>query len=1629
MDRLKPIIRVAAVVTMAMAATLPQVSRGGEPAPAPKKPANQAAPKPAPPALPRIPGFGGGRLVLPFLPIGPAVPAPAAPRSAGEDEEVSDGLFLPADRATSEHLATAKELLAEGRYGEAVRHLSAILEAAEDYFFQPDKKQPFYRSLKSEAGRLLARMPAAGRDSYELQYGATARQLLTAAVDKQDVAGLANVAQRFFPTQAGQEAAFLLGAYHLDGDRPLVAALWFGRLFDAPEAGKRFEPALSVSLAMCWLRAGLSGKANQTLLDLKKRQPTATLRIEGKETPLFTQDAQALSWLAGIAGAPRQRPAQTGPWAMYRGDATRNAPSEGGRPLLNVRWQVPVSNDPLLEKLLDRHRQTNLESSPTLLSGLHPLVVNDVVLMRTARNLLALDFETGKRLWEIPIDDSLDQQLGPSGAVAQFQVTSDVVDGLDRRIREDAAFGTLASDGRRVFSVEDLGLGSDAIMQRPVLMINGRRRTAPGLPKPYNRLAAHDLRTGKLQWEVGGPPDVDGSEQAGAFFLGPPLPLLDRLYVLVEVKNEIRLEQLAPDSGRLEWSQPLASVEQSVLQDPLRRLAGASPSYADGILVCPTSAGAVVAVDLTSRSLLWAYRYRNLPDANADEANAVGLALVGNGSDAYDLADIEGWTDASPMIAEGRVLVTPPGSEQIFCLGLADGKLRWSGRRAGDLYVGCVDDGKVILIGTDRVRALKLADGEAAWEGRAIALPADGTPSGRGFFQKGRYYLPLSTAAVAVIDLAAGQIVGEAKSRKGVVPGNLVCYGGRVVSQGIDAVSAFDQVDDLRQRVSKTLTANPKDPTALVRNGELLLDEGKLQDAVAEFRRSFELTGDFRSRQWLIETLLDGLRVDFAATRKAAPEIERLADQPWQKSAYLRSMAMGLQQAGETLPAFDHYLKLVALESGKPPLEDLDRGLSVRRDRWMQARLALLRAAAKPEDAARMDQAILARLEAAGKAEGPDLLRQTLAYFGGCAVAESAWVNLADRLAKGDSLLEAETAWRRLERSAEVARSREAVARLAMLLDGAKRPEDAAAYYRRLAGDLADVVCWDGKTGRQLVDQLPAGSSVRGALAASDSWPAGAIETSLEKTRRSVVARNFNVALRDDRGPFFSEATVELTEQSTVVGRDGLGRKRWSAPFLDAAETRRGYGFNLNGANAGVVGHLVVLSTGTELQAIDTLGTLHSGAARVLWTQDTTSGSAGAQANWFGGNAWGPRQTPAIFLGGDLAVRYGRPLPTTWIAVGDVVCFQRYRDLVAVHALTGETLWVRHDLPPGCVLSGDEDLLFVTPPGPIEPRLAFDRVASLGMAPVTKARPVEAVVLHPLDGQELGKREVPPIGRRLATLGRLVLSAEATDEALTLRLVDPWLGQERWPARKFAGGTKWCLVGQEAIGLVEPDGRFQLLSLPDGRALIDAKVEAEPDLADVFVLRSRDRYLLIASGPRGGDRPGRNYQPVPGGLDNPLVNGRVHGFDRRTGQKLWSVAVRNQGLMLNQPSELPVLVFMSQVYQSNGSPLGQSYTRISTSVLVLDKRNGRVVRRDQLPTSNGNFELVADPSKKTVELRMSSSALVMTFTNKPLPPAAAQETAKPTEKTTPARALLKALENALPIPAGSMFAPSAEEEP
>ena len=80
------------------------------------------------------------------------------------------------------------------------------------------------------------------------------------------------------------------------------------------------------------------------------------------------------------------------------------------------------------------------------------------------------------------------------------------------------------------------------------------------------------------------------------------------------------LEREHRDMRDVSFEEPpsLAQVSERPIQlDWTRRLAGVGLTYADGLLICPLHLGAVVAVDVDTRQLRWAFLYGDARDAQA----------------------------------------------------------------------------------------------------------------------------------------------------------------------------------------------------------------------------------------------------------------------------------------------------------------------------------------------------------------------------------------------------------------------------------------------------------------------------------------------------------------------------------------------------------------------------------------------------------------------------------------------------------------------------------------------------------------------------------------------------------------------------------------------------------------------------------------------------------------------------------------------------------------------------------------------------------------------------------------------------------------------------------------------------
>ena len=679
----------------------------------------------------------------------PGRAAPAAPVAAGD---LSGGVVLTENRELKLKLDQVKKLITEKNYSESVQYLGTVLgdPATQDFFLKPDPQQPAGSSFKAELRRILGTLPTEGRQTYELQFGSTAKRLLADSLKQGGEGALRQVALRYPHTQAGDEALFQLACDRWDHGRSREAAACLERLRSLGDQGQRFEPTLSLLLAAAWRQVGDVDKTRQALARLKVQKP-ASLSIAGKSLPPFPGDDDLLAWLDRALGSPTGALTAPDSLASRREVGTRNVASPAVMPFLGPAWQHEMSSDAAIRESIETAQYSALKRQAPLLPMLHPLAVGDLILMRTPRGVQAFDRVQGRRLWSYPSnDDSLNS-------------------GLERQLWDAGAYGALATDDERFYLVE----GLPAVPQQIPANVRGGNLVTG---EASNTLCARDVappRQGNLRWQIGGPAGGDEPLTAGCFFLGPPLVSGDRLYALAESKSALRLLVLDPRSGRQVWSQQLGDVEHSILSDPLRCMAGATPSLCDELVICPTSCGAVIAVDLTTQSLAWAYQYPRTQQSLA--ARRYGAVIK--------LEQGDRWVHSAALIGDQCVVVTPVESAELHCLDLASGKLLWKQPRGDLVYAACIEQQRVTLVGKSEIKSLQLADGSAGWPD-ALLLPSGAMPAGRGVFTPTHYYLPLTDASIAQIDLSRGLITATARSLREIVPGNLIWPRGQFISQG-----------------------------------------------------------------------------------------------------------------------------------------------------------------------------------------------------------------------------------------------------------------------------------------------------------------------------------------------------------------------------------------------------------------------------------------------------------------------------------------------------------------------------------------------------------------------------------------------------------------------------------------------------------------------------------------------------------------------------------------------------------------------------------------------------------------------------------------------------------------------------
>ncbi len=566
-----------------------------------------------------------------------------------------------------------------------------------------------------------------------------------------------------------------------------------------------------------------------------------------------------------------------------------------------------------VEAAIDKGLDALARRGRPALPGFAPLAANGRILLRTYNGFHAIDLKAKdpqeRNSWSFT-DGGVRGLLGDwtkRPAIDEWQAKFER-EGPLGLLFDNALTGTLASEGVRTYLVDDL------LIPPPPARPGFRFIASLDSQAKGNMLKAYNLESTKLLWDLGGKdktghPALDALKES--FFLGAPLPLDGKLYVLNEQGQQIRLlcltakdkDERVPPPPEVNWQLDLVKATEGFGGCIGRRTRAAQPLAAGDLLLCPSNAGALVAVDVSKQKVAWKYPYR----AAAPEADMV-----------------EGWKSAPPFVADGKVVFTAPDDNTLHCVHLKTGEMVWKVERGEDLYLAGVFGERVLLVGPKGCRALNLADGKQAWRGDV------GIPSGRGTaVSDSCYLLPLQVGGqtlapeICVLHPLTGKVIGHVLAKPGDVPGNLALDGSRLLSQspsGLTAYKMFDLVALIRAAVPP-----PREQDAL------WLDLG----AATSPTRNTALLGLAWTGDQGVRYLATRLKPAGAGGPAVTQAIENLSDQ---NPAVRQKATKELEEAGEIAET-----KLRAALAQKPGL-DLTRRLQD-----LLARIDKMRTAPPPE--------------------------------------------------------------------------------------------------------------------------------------------------------------------------------------------------------------------------------------------------------------------------------------------------------------------------------------------------------------------------------------------------------------------------------------------------------------------------------------------------------------------------------------------------------------------------------------------------------------------------------------------------------------------------------------------------------
>ncbi|GAB5405760.1 MAG: PQQ-binding-like beta-propeller repeat protein [Aureliella sp.] len=901
--------------------------------------------------------------------------------------------FMQAPRPVTRVLKEGEDALQQERYADCINALYAILtDASKDLpeiysgqdFYTPEalldtERKVFTDTIRERADRILAGLPSEGREILAVQQGVAAQQAFESAIASHDNEAIASVARNFPHTDAAYDAITTLARQALIEGRPLAAARYFRRLLEYPAARSRFGPNLLKAAVATMCKANRRDNALGLLLTYAPTYTGESIEIDGRQIALDRSE----SWRDLLENSlelssPQSIDAVAEDWTTVGGNSERNAVARTGMPIPSIRWAKKIHSNVLEKTAIEAFDQVQLRAGRLLLPKFALRMTNNYVITKTTDDtILAIDFETGNIKWLMyntvaPLASS----TAPRAAIMSPEIPSDEI---QRRVWGSAAFGHFSTDRQRIYAVRERE--------------NDRRGAE-------NYLAAYSIENeGELLWTAGGAPtyglpsDATVPDQLrDALFLGPPLPVDGKLYCMVEARGQVTLTVLDADDGSILWQQQLVSTPQGQMRFNIRRATRLlTPSITDGLIVCPTGVGAIVAVDQLTRSIEWSYMY-SLRDSQIQRSLPF-RSLEPRGKTSST------WLDSRIVAGEGYIAVSPSESDQLLCIDILDGSSKRDPITGpAMMYPVAIRGGEVLVVGQRRFRWFKTTSDTSRI---GPVYPKEKILAGRGVWLGDELLLPLNEQTIARVHCSTGEVLETVEVGSPV--GNLFAYKNNLLSVSETEVVAYFTREALADAIEPNAAPSP---TTLNRRSLLALADNKSLDAVMLLEQALKLEPENDETRYLMaEALMQGLKSDYAQFRELAIKYEDVVPDRRLKSQMMQLLALGDIEAGEYSSAFRRLLELLRNQPAEEfsptrtasDAVELSNKHSVDTDVWITATLAHSFEQASPSERIELGKLITERASEI-RSRVVAYRRRQLAYFAWLPPAHPFILELAEDL-------------------------------------------------------------------------------------------------------------------------------------------------------------------------------------------------------------------------------------------------------------------------------------------------------------------------------------------------------------------------------------------------------------------------------------------------------------------------------------------------------------------------------------------------------------------------------------------------------------------------------------------------------